>query len=62
MRIVEAQRRHWTLPWEEGSKTRLLREGGPKGETGRVRIKGGRRRPKSPRILGQGGGTGSLGY
>jgi len=62
VRIVEAQRRHWTLPWEEGSKTRLLREGGPKGEIGRVRIKGGRRRPKSPRILGQGGGTGSLGY
>ena len=62
MRIVGTQRRHWTLPWEEGSKTRLIGEGGPEGEIGRVRIKCGRRRPKSPRISGQGGGTGSLGY
>ena len=62
MRIVGAQRKYWTLPWEEGSKTRLLREGGRKGEIGRVRIKGGRRRPKRPKISGQGGGTGSLGF
>lgn len=56
------------MPWEERSRGRLLREGGrvwesPKGGgIGRVRIKGGRRRPEGPRIWDRGGGTVSLGY